>query len=105
MRTMTVVMAHAFGKHGLEVALPEDKKSVQTFASYSTREAFGHGISIGCPNRRPDDCDAIGGQNAIEADDAGVLDRPTGDWLRRHPGNRDAACLRVDEEQVTKTPE
>lgn len=66
MGTVAVVMLDVLGKHGLEVAPPEDEKSVQTLASHRTHETFGNRVSPRCSNRRPNDPHPVGGQNAVK---------------------------------------
>jgi hypothetical protein len=65
-RPVTVVVKFVLAKYGRGVAPIDDEDAVEEFASDGADEAFGNGVGPGRPHGRPDDLDAVAGEDGVE---------------------------------------
>jgi hypothetical protein len=67
MRPVAVVMLDVLVKDDFEMSTTEDEDPVETFSSYRADEALSEGVGTGRSNRSPDDPDAPGEEDLVEA--------------------------------------
>jgi hypothetical protein len=66
MGPVTVVVGNISADDGLEVAWPEDKDAIEALAAQRPHEPFRERVRNRCPDRCPEDGDALGSEDLVE---------------------------------------
>ena len=66
MRPGAFVVAHVLVQDPLEVPRPEEQQPVQAVTPRRAHPALRERVRAGRPHRRPNDADALGGEDAVE---------------------------------------